>query len=109
MRTKIKIFKSPFDFVPGEPCFLPDEIAYCRKLASVRDPEEQKEFWRVVIDKKCADPKYLIYQDFPLDIEKESPPLPTEVNSGSTSEPKIGSLYDKVGEIILDLKGKGIL
>ncbi len=106
MSRKIKIFKSQSEFIPSEPCFLPEEINYARKLASVRDPEEQKIFWETVLHKKESDPTYLVYQDFPLCITNE---LPSADSRSTSAEQGTGSLYDRVGEIIADLKEKGVL
>ena len=106
MTRKIKIFKSQSEFIPGEPCFLPEEINYSRKLASVKDPEDAKIFWSVIMERKESDHTYLVYQDFPICITNE---LPNADSHSTNAEHKTGSLFDYVGEIIADLKGKGIL
>lgn len=106
MSRKIKIFKSQSEFIPGDCCWLAEEIAYARKLASVRDPEEQRVFWETVLAKKESDPTYLVYHDFPLCITNE---LQNADSRSTNAEQKTGSLFDYVGEIISDLKVKGIL
>lgn len=104
MNRKIKIFKSQSEFLPGEPCFLSDEIEYARKLASAKDPDDQRIFWEGVLEKKEFDPTYLVYQDFPLCITSD-----LQDTQESSKTPRTSSMYEFVGEIIADLKHKGVL
>lgn len=48
--------------------FTVAEYDYAKKISrDVSDPEATREFWKVVIEKKLADPNYSVFQDFPVE------------------------------------------
>lgn len=64
--------------IPGEINFTGKELAWTRKIsASTNDPEAEKEFWRVILEKKVGDPAYSVFQDFPEVEGSGSSPDPT--------------------------------
>lgn len=101
--------------IAGEVNFYAKELAWARKIGtSTNDPEAEKEFWRVTLEKKKADASYSVYQDFPeASGASPDPSLQACAPSGSNAPSQDTGRKSFVGaaiceEIINQLKpGKG--
>ncbi len=95
---KVKLFKSASEFIPGELCFTHEEFNYAKRLASVKEPDDQKSFWEGITENKLINYQWSVFDAFPLEMP-EPPP----------KKEHRGSLYEYVGDIIKNLKKSGLL
>ena len=60
--------------ISGEINFTAEEWLHAERLGKTpSDPESDKEFWKVLIEKKSSVPGYSLFQDFPM--EKRAPSI----------------------------------
>ncbi len=59
---------------PNEICFLEDEYRWAQKISAglAQDPESRKSFWETVLTKKRELPGYLLFMDFPKEVQTNS-------------------------------------
>lgn len=69
----------------GEPFFWAKEFAYAKRLSkNSSEPGAEREFWRVVMEKKLNNPNYTIYAAFPLEGSGlQSHPAPVSPSAGA--------------------------
>lgn len=75
--------------ISGEVNFTGKELAWARKLGvSTNDPEAEREFWKMLIEKKKADESYSLFADFP-EVGSNEPAVPTYTGTPSATDARI--------------------